>query len=213
MQTKNIITFVAVIVGLMIGMTALLWNFSSQGDAVITDVAGEMRHAKSFDDAQDKGDGQVVVTEFSDLQCPACSGVQGPLKEVLKQYEGQVKLVFRHLPLTSIHKNAMIAAVFSEAVSEQGKFWEIEELLYARQGEWSELADPESKFLEYATELELDIERLKSDMERDDLKQIVLNDNTDAIRYKIQATPTFFVNGERVEFPGLDAKIKSKLAE
>jgi len=205
MQTKNIVMFVAVLVGLMIGMTVLLWNFSNQGEQVIAEVAGEMRHVM--------GEGEVVVTEFSDLQCPACSGSQAPLMEILDQYQGQVKLVFRHFPLTSIHKNAMAAAIFSEAVSEQGKFWEIEDLLYKRQGEWSELAEPESKLLEYGAELGLDLEKLKSDLKRDDLKQIVLNDNTDAIRYKIQGTPTFFVNGERVELQGLEAKIKSKLAE
>lgn len=204
MSIKSVLIFVGVSVGLLVGLTALLWNFSTQAEQPVPEVKGEMRHIL--------GEGEIVVTEFSDLQCPACAGVQQPLKELMRKYEGRVKLVYRHLPLTSIHKNAMAAATASEAAYEQGKFWEYHDLLFARQSEWGELGDPREKFAAYAQELGMDGDKLVADMERDDLTQIVLSDSAAATRYKVQATPSFFVEGERVEFAGLEEKIASKLA-
>lgn len=212
MSLKSIIIFVLVTIGVLVGVTALLWNFGETTNQPMPEVKGEMRHVKGGGEG-DNAVSPVLVTEFSDLQCPACAGVQEPLNELLLKYEGKVKLVFRHLPLPSIHKNAMAAAIATEAANEQGKFWELHDILFDRQTEWEKLADPQTKFAEYAEELGMDSDKFLVDLTREDLKQFVLNDNTEAIRYKIQATPTFFVDGERADFAELEAKIMNKLAE
>jgi protein-disulfide isomerase len=205
MQLKNILLIVGVSVGVLAGMTAMLWNYSSVEELPLTEIAGDMRNSR--------GEGEIVVTEFSDFQCPACAGVQSELKEMLGRYEGKVKLVYRHLPLPSIHKHAMTTARYVEAAGEQGKFWEMHDVVFANQRKWEGMDEVEEELLSYASELGLDVERLKEDVEKSEIEERVLLDSRDAVKYKIQGTPTFFVNGEKTAFPEIEAKIKSKLSE
>ncbi len=205
MKIKTIILVVVVVVGVLAGMTALLWNYSNEEELPIVDVAGVERHAR--------GEGEIVITEFSDFQCPACAGVQSELKQLLARHEGKVRLVYRHLPLTSIHKHAVETAVMAEAAGEQGKFFEMHDKLFVKQSEWEGMDDVSEKLLEYAEELGLDMERLTSDLGRDELREQVLLDSSDAVKYKIQSTPSFFVDGVKVLFPALEGVIESKLAE
>ena len=107
MNPKSLITFVLITVGVLLGVGGLLWQFGSNAGKPIEDVAGDMRHTK--------GSGEIVLVEFSDFQCPACQAVQQPLKQILSKYEGKVTFVYRHFPLTTIHKNAQIAASLAYA--------------------------------------------------------------------------------------------------
>jgi len=199
MQIKTIVTFIVVTLGVLLGVGGMLWQFGNTEVKPIVDVAGEKRHIK--------GSGSVEVVEFSDLQCPACAQVQEPLKQLLTKYEGKVSFVYRHFPLTNIHKNALAAAWGAEAANNQGKFWEWHDLLFARQTEWSELADPKPKFIEYAKELGMDESKLISDMGGEEAKNIVSTDLLAATRYRLTGTPSFFVNGYAVDFNQLEAKI------
>lgn len=201
MNTKTLLTFVVVTLGILIGVGGLLWQFGNTTEKPIVDIAGEYRHVK--------GDGDVELVEFSDLQCPACAGVQEPLKKILAKYEGRVRLVYRHFPLTNIHKNAVTAAWAVEAAHNQGKFWELHDLLFAKQSEWSELTDPKEKFGEYADSLGMDKTKLMADMELPATKEVVSADLLAATRFRLTGTPSFFVNGIRIEFNQLDAKLGS----
>ena len=83
----------------------------------------------------------VTLTEFGDYQCPSC-GYYAPLVlEVLHRYPTEVKLEFHHFPLVSLHQWAMAAAVAAEAAGEQGKFWEMHDMLYQNQDKWSRSAN------------------------------------------------------------------------
>ncbi len=203
MQIKSIVMFVVVTIGLLLGVGALLVNFgnSAPENKIITDVAGEMRLVK--------GEGEIVLVEFSDLQCPACQSVQAPLKQILSKYEGKVKLVYRHYPLNSIHKNADIASRASEAAHLQGKFWEMHDTLFEKQREWEKLGDPREKFAEYATALGLDATKFLADIESQEVKDKVAIDLLAATNYRLSGTPSFFVNGESVEFANLDSRLSS----
>lgn len=205
MNIKSIVTFVLITVGVLVGVTMLLWNFGAKPQPVtqLAEVAGAMRLKK--------GEGQVVVTEFSDFQCPACKSIQEPLKQILAKFEGKVTMVYRHFPLTSIHKNAMIAAQASEAAKLQDKFWEMHDLLFIRQSEWAELPDPKEKFAMYAEELKLDKVKFESDIASSQVKEAVSLDMAEANKFRIQATPTFFVNGYETDFAQLEAKIQEFL--
>lgn len=201
MQIKTIIIFIAVTLGVLLGVGGLLYQFGAVADKPIEGIAGEKRHTL--------GSGEIVVTEFSDFQCPACLSVQEPLKQILKKYEGKVTFVYRHFPLVSIHKNAMMAAQVSEAAALQGKFWEMHDMLFAKQNEWSGLGDPKETFFAYAVLLEMDLPKFQADLDSQAVKDAVTKDLLDTTRYRLTGTPTFFVNGVKTEFPQIEAKISS----
>lgn len=199
MNIKSILIFIAVTIGVLAGVGGLLWQFGQTGEKPVADVAGDSVHRL--------GSGEVVLVEFSDFQCPACQSVQEPLKQILKKYEGKVTFVYRHFPLISIHKNAMVAAYAAEAAGLQGKFWEMHDLLFAKQSEWSDLSDPRDKFGEYITQLEIDLDKFKSDLVSQAVKDVVAVDILATTRYRLSGTPTFFVNGVKVEFGQIESRI------
>lgn len=86
-----------------------------------------------------RGDKSAPVTliEYSDFQCPFCSRFHPTLQQVMNDYKGKVNWVYRHFPLTSIHPYAQKAAEASECASEQGKFWEMADLFFGKQDQWT----------------------------------------------------------------------------
>lgn len=199
MNTKTIIIFIAVILGLLGGVGALLTQFGKSSGAPVSDIAGDKTHVK--------GTGPNILVEFSDFQCPACLAVQAPLTQILKKYEGKVEFVYRHFPLTSIHKNAMGASQASEAAGVQGKFWEMHDKLFATQSEWAGLGDPRDKFIEYASQLGMESDKFRQDLESQGVKDGVARDTLAAARYRLTGTPTFYLNGVKVEFGQLEDKL------
>lgn len=200
MNIKSILIFVAVTLGVLGGVGALLWQFGSNADKPITEVAGESKHSQ--------GSGDIKIVEFSDFQCPACLSVQEPLKVILKKYEGKVEFVYRYFPLTSIHKNALMSAQAAEAAGLQGKFWEMHDKLFTTQATWGGVSDPREVFVGYANELGLDKEKFVGDLESQVVREAVNVDLLAATRYQINGTPTFYVNGVKTEFGQIDAKIQ-----
>lgn len=201
MNIKSLAIFIAITLGLLVGVGAMLSQFGANNDKPIADIAGDKKHAQ--------GSGQVIVVEFSDFQCPACLAVQQPLKEILKKYEGKVEFVYRYFPLTTIHKNAQLSAQAAEAAGTQGKFWEMHDKLFATQSIWQGIADPKDTYIGYAKELGLEEIKFVADLESQITKDAVSVDILAATRYAITGTPTFYVNGFKTEFDKLDAKIES----
>jgi protein-disulfide isomerase len=199
MNIKNVLWFVLGTVGIMGLSVLLLWQFGSASGKPIEGVAGERLHAK--------GSGSIEIVEFSDFQCPACMSIQAPLQELLTKYGEKISFVYRHFPLTTIHPFAMQAAYASEAAGKQGKFFEMHDMLFARQASWS-TSNPESTFVTYAKELGLDTERFVSDMKSKEVKDIVSNDSLAATRFRIRGTPTFFVNGVETPFEEIETKLR-----
>lgn len=142
-------------------------------------------------------DAKVTMVEFADFQCPACGAASPIVKEILAEYKDNpnFNFVFKHFPLTDIHPNAQIASQAAEAAKAQGKFLEMDETLYARQSEWSTLPDPLDMFAKYAGELQLDVERFKSEVSQRKYSEIISADVQDATGAGVNSTPTFFING------------------
>ncbi len=199
MNVKTLLTFMGVTVGILVGVGALLWQFGGVANKPLEDVAGDMRLKK--------GEGSVIVVEFSDFQCPACSAVHAPLNKVLSKFEGKVTYVHRHFPLTSIHKNALTAAHAAEAAYNQGKFFEYGDVLFTKQSEWEGLSDPSEKYLTYAKELGLDTSKFESDLKSREVAERVSADMIYANRHALSGTPTFFVNGAQIDFTNLESKL------
>lgn len=201
MNMKSILVYIGVMFGVLLGVGRLLWQFGQSTDKPIADIAGDSRHTL--------GTGSVVITEFSDFQCPACEAVHEPLKTLIKKYDGKVTLVYRHFPLSSIHKHAQLAAQAAEAAGLQGKFFEYGDVLFSRQQDWEGVTDPHETFVGYAKELGLDVARFTTDLDSQAVKDAIAVDTLAATRYRLQGTPSFFVNGVATDFNALDGKLAS----
>lgn len=146
---------------------------------------------------------RVTVTEFGDYQCPACGSAHQIMKALLKEYSGKITFVFRNFPL-DIHPNARVAAKAAEAAALQGKFWEMHDMLYERQSEWSESKTAATIFIQYAQTLKLNTGVFTKDMDSQKVNDIISRDTADATTAHVQATPTFYINTEA--FVGVPAK-------
>jgi protein-disulfide isomerase len=146
-----------------------------------------------YDPARVRGnaDAPVTIVEFADFQCPFCSWAQPVLKDVLAKYKGKVKLAYRDFPLSQIHQHAEIAAESSRCALGQGKYWEMHEAMYAYQSKLEEAA-----LVKTATDLGMDRKSFESCLQSGKYKAEVQRDVLAGSQAGVNATPTFFINGE-----------------
>lgn len=135
----------------------------------------------------------AYLVEFSDFQCPACRAFAPTVDELATKYSDKLLFVYRHYPLSQ-HAYAKPAAMAAEAAGEQGKFWEMSKLLFENQDRlstapWTELAD----------QLTLDRTKFDASLNSQTLKAKIDRDEAAAIALKIPGTPSFFLNGVRLE--------------
>lgn len=136
-----------------------------------------------------RADAPVEIIEFSDFQCPFCSQVKPLTARIMQNYPEQVKVVFKHFPL-SFHEHARPAALAAMAAQNQGKFWEFHDRLFAAQKE----INPE-RIRAIARELNLDLARFDRDVASRELARRLEKDIQDAQQAGVRGTPTLFVNG------------------
>jgi len=136
----------------------------------------------------------VVIEEFGDYQCPPCGQLYPELKQIEKEYGDQIQIVFHHFPLMKIHKNALLAAHAAEAARNQKKFWEMHDLLYRNQKEWSDLAEPRPVFINYAKQLGLNIDSFNRDFESNQIDQKITADIQRGAAQGVTGTPTVFLD-------------------
>lgn len=137
----------------------------------------------------------VVLWEFADLQCPACRVAHEKIvKPFLTAHGADVRYEFRHFPLRSIHRYALDAAEAAECAADQGKFWEFVDLAYARQDDLDYDA-----LLSWAKDLQLDVDTFETCWKSRSKKSLVLAEYDEGRKIGVGGTPTFFVNGEKVE--------------
>ena len=134
-------------------------------------------------------DAPVTVVEYGDYECPHCGRAAPGVRDLLRAFEGQVRLVFRHLPLPDVHPNAALAAEAAEAAAAQNAFWPMHDLLFARQ-DALQLAD----LMRYAGELGLDTGRFEKELRTGRHAPRVAQDVNSAEEAGVAGTPTFFVN-------------------
>ena len=135
---------------------------------------------------------EITVDLFSDFECPYCAQLAQPFHELQSKGVDGVRMSvrFRHFPL-SFHANARLAHQAALAASEQGKFWEMHDLLFANQS-----ALKRDNLLSYAKTLGLDLDRFGRDLDSDKLKKAVEEDTAEGGRLGVRGTPTFFMNGK-----------------
>lgn len=150
-------------------------------------------------------DARVTIVEFSDFECPYCSRMAEPVRELLDEYPGQVRLVYRHFPL-EMHPQAFAAAEASACAEEQGRFWEYHDLIFANQQDLSA-----ERFSEIASSAGVDADEFTTCMEEGRYRDRVGADRAAGFQAGVQGTPSFFVNG-RPAF-GVDVDILRKMVE
>ncbi len=155
-------------------------------------------------------DAKVTIVEFADMQCPACASTHPAVNQILKQYEGKIRYVFRHYPLVQ-HQNAEIAAIAVEAAGRQNKFWEMQDKLFATQTQWENETDPTLKFTALAKELNLDTAKLTADLKDTSIKDKLNRDVADGNTVGVMGTPTFYINGVAYDQPITVDNLKTQI--
>lgn len=139
----------------------------------------------------------MTLIEYADYQCPACAGTAVVIERLMNAFPNELRVVYRHFPLTSIHDKAVLAAESAEAAGAQGKFWEMHSLLYNRQAEWAGLPVEQAKsaFIGYAQELGLNVESFSADLDKGTYRDKVQKAYDAAVALGLPGTPTLFING------------------
>ena len=144
------------------------------------------------DQVQGNANATIELVEYGDYQCPHC-GRAYPIVKALQQAMGdKLKFVFRNFPLTNIHPDAMNAAVAAEAAGQQGKFWEMHDMIFEHQNRLLE-----NDLYAYAQALGLNVEQFQNDMLSEAVLSKVEDDFESGMRSGVNGTPSFFVNGEK----------------
>jgi Na+/H+ antiporter NhaA len=133
----------------------------------------------------------VTIVEYGDFECPYCGQAEPVVRELLAGH-GDLRYVWRHLPLTDVHPHALLAAEGTEAADRQGKFWEMHDQLLSHQD-----ALTAKDLIRYAGELGLDTDRFTTDLRNRAGRAKVAADLDSADLSSVSGTPTFFINGQR----------------
>lgn len=142
-------------------------------------------------------DAPIKVIEFIDFQCPACANGARYLKQEMERRPQLIRLELKHFPL-QMHQHGYVSARYAECATEQGKFWEMHDLLLARQNNWKRLADPRPAFHQMASEARIDEEKLKACVASGRPDKIIERNRIEGSGRRIRSTPTYFVNGKMV---------------
>lgn len=193
--------FVVIVVGLMIvaGVAS-----SGQSTAPTPDFVSTQTSVIAADDhVRGARDAAVSVIEYGDFQCPACGAYEPVMQRLEAEYGDRVAFVFRNFPLYQAHPNASLGAQAAEAAGLQGKYWEMHDILYAKQNEWSLAAGGKAReYVDgYARSFGLDMARFAADMQSDVVTSKIARDVAGGNTARVDHTPTFFINLAQIPNP------------
>lgn len=195
MQNKVLLT--AISIAAIVGFLFIVYYFMNGSD---NKSQTEAYTIKSSDHIKWDNRKKNILVEYSDFQCPACKVFHEKLKKIEPK---NITFVYRHYPLTQ-HTNALLAAYASEAAGRQNKFFAMADLLFGTQTDWANLQNPKDFFINLAKKLNLNLDQFKKDIDSTDVKNKVQEELLSGDRVGVQATPTFFLNGKKLEFGSFD---------
>ena len=196
------VTVLAFAAGVLLGY--VVWGVDSMrgaqtaqaSGAVLNDAVAQPEELKRYDISTENAysigpaDAQITIVEFSDYQCPFCRRWHQEVYEpLLAEYPGQLRLVYRHLPLTSIHPDAFSAAEAAMCAGEQDAYWPFHERLFSSETLGN------TTYVQYAQDLGLNMTTFEACMNEHKYQQAIQEDSDFAINLGIRSTPTFFING------------------
>ncbi len=210
MKSASKFLWIGLIVVVVLIIGAISYNSTPAGTA---DPA-KLVHSDSHQTAVGTTTYKVTLVEFGDLECPACGQAHPYIKKIISDNKDRINFVFRHFPLPQ-HANALIAAEATEAAAEQGKFWEMHDRLYETQDKWGDSQQPMDVFIEIAKDLGLNIETFTQEVTSNKFADKINADAADGNMLGVDSTPTFYVNGSKVQAfagsPEFMAKIQAEL--
>ena len=192
-KKKNLTTYLNVGAVALIGGSLLISMMATSANDEPFDVPERVKGNENA---------EVVLTEFGDLECPACRAAFPIISELAEEFGDDVKIVYKHFPLTQIHPNAFLAAQATEAAGMQGKFWEMHDVIFEEQPKWARSVNPRASFIRYAEDLGLDVDQFKQQLNATSIKQKVNSDIAEGNALNVRSTPTFALNGEVIQNPG-----------
>ncbi len=186
-------TVILGIVLLMVGLIKLGTRPSNGGtNARLTVEVNTNDHIKGAENAA------ITLVEYSDFECPACASYAPVLKQLLQENPDDLRIVYRHFPLTQIHDNALLASYAAEAAGNQGKFWEMHDVLFNTQKQWSSRSDARDFFVRLAGSIGIDEQKFSTDIDSKEVKERVKTDIDSGQSSGVQGTPSLFLNGRGI---------------
>ncbi len=197
-RTAKIWTFALV---LIVTAIVLLWFWQSSNKPAYPEINSPRPSLGS-------PEARVKVEEFSDFQCPSCGSVESIIKEIITTFGSRIVFYYKHFPLVSIHPYAFRAALASECANDQGKFWEYHDLLFANQNVGGSPRFSRDELIGYAKELNLEQDKFTACLDSRAKEKVVRDDMAEGNARNLNGTPTFFVNGEQVQFKESFSELK-----
>lgn len=194
---KKWVKWIAIILIITGSISVIFWDRSSESPAPTSEILSIV----SDDWAKGNKNAPVTVVEYLDFECEACGAYYPVVKRLSEEYENEVKFVVRYFPLPG-HKNSMTSALAVEAAGRQGKYWEMHNIVFENQRDWGEKPEADPKIFEnYAKEIGLDMDQYGKDIASQELKDRIERDRSAGKKLGITGTPTFFLNGEKINNP------------
>lgn len=156
---------------------------------------------------------KTVLIEFADFQCGSCARASVVVGDLVKKHADELLVVFKHFPLEVVHRNALIASQAAEAAGKQFKFWEMYELLFKHQVEWANVPDAQTFFMNYAAELQLDLDKFQRDLWAGEIRDKIYRDVLEGQVAQVNQTPTFFLNGARMSTTKNEAEFEQLITD
>lgn len=202
MSNRSWIIFGVVVLGFFGAMFALSQN--NKIDLADVEVSQVIENTATNGNIEEhvygKKDSKVVLVEYADYQCSGCASMNKRIKVLSEEYKDQIAVVFRNFTLDS-HPNALSAAAAVESASLQGKFWEMNALVFENQVDWanSNVSERNELYMSYARELDLDEDKFKEGMKSSNVRKKIEFDKATARKAGLTQTPFFLLNGEVID--------------
>ena len=178
-------------------------------------LGGASEDARLPAEMRAKGDknAPIQITEFIDLECPACARGVEYLARMMAAHPEAIRLDLKYFPLPS-HRHGFLAARYTECAARQGKFWPFHDALLSRQANWSRLMDATPAFALIAQEVSLDKDKLSACLNDKSVDALIQQSHLEGERRGVKSTPTYYVNGKMVVgLQSLEPEVGRLLAE
>lgn len=196
-----LVTIVVLIGGIFFATKMGSSTNSSSAPVPVADDQKQLLDVAVDDYIKGNKEASVTIVEYLDFECEACGAYYPLMKQLSEEFKTDVRFVNRYFPLPG-HKNGMQAALSVEAASKQGKYWEMHNKLFDEQKNWGEKPAADPKIFEgYAKEIGLNVEQFKKDVLSKEVMDRVERDKSSGEKLGVNATPTFFLNGEKLQNP------------
>ena len=193
MDRKFIVILIVVVLAL-----AGLFVYSSRDKSENAETS-QTNGASVSNHSRGENSKNVELLVYGDFECSACAQLFPIEKAVFEKYQNDIKFTFRHFPLPdTIHPNARAAHRAAEAAGLQGKFFEMHDLLYENQSQWSGSSKPKQFFDRYAQSIGLNMDQFNKDYASESVNSTINADKNEGKSKNIAGTPTFFINGEQI---------------